>query len=47
MSDKLSIFYLKDSSLLFSHQVDFKLQSDEGDTATFIANGEWDLLGML
>ena len=26
-------------------QVDFKLQSEEGDTATFIENGEWALLG--
>jgi len=27
-------------------KVDFKLQSEEGDTATFIANGEWALLGV-
>jgi len=27
-------------------KVDFKLQSDEGDTTTFIPNGEWDLLGV-
>ena len=26
-------------------QVDFKLQSEEGDTATFIENGEWALIG--
>ena len=26
-------------------QVDFKLQSEEGDTATFIENGEWALMG--
>ena len=25
--------------------MDFKLQSEEGDIATFIENGEWDLLG--
>ena len=31
---------------IFSYfQVDFKLQSEEGDTATFIENGEWALLG--
>lgn len=28
-------------------KVDFQLQSEEGDTGTFIANGEWALLGML
>merc|ERR1719499_1998790 len=27
-------------------KVDFKLQSEEGDTATFIENGEWALLGV-
>ena len=27
-------------------KVDFQLQSEEGDTGTFIANGEWALLGM-
>ena len=27
-------------------QVDFQLKDDEGDTGTFIANGEWALLGM-
>ena len=26
-------------------KVDFQLQSEEGDTGTFIANGEWALLG--
>ena len=26
--------------------MDFKLLNEEGDTGTFIANGEWALLGM-
>ena len=26
-------------------QVDFQLQSDQGETSSFIANGEWALLG--
>ena len=30
----------------FLSQVDFQLKDDEGDTGTFIANGEWALLGM-
>lgn len=30
-----------------SFQVDFQLKDDEGDTGTFIANGEWALLGMV
>ena len=31
----------------FHNKVDFQLQSEEGDIGTFIANGEWALLGML
>ena len=27
--------------------MDFKLQNEEGDTATFIPNGEWALLGIV
>lgn len=30
----------------FHNKVDFQLQSEEGDIGTFIANGEWALLGM-
>ena len=32
--------------LIIKMKVDFQLQSEEGDTGTFIANGEWALLGM-
>ena len=34
------------SHIYFSFQVDFQLKDNEGDTGTFIANGEWALLGM-
>ena len=33
-------------NLIIKMKVDFQLQSEEGDTGTFIANGEWALLGM-
>ena len=30
---------------MFSPQLDFQLASEEGDTGSFIPNGEWALLG--
>ena len=30
---------------MFSRQLDFQLASEEGDTGSFIPNGEWALLG--
>ena len=34
------------TNIIIDMKVDFQLQSEEGDTGTFIANGEWALLGM-
>ena len=34
------------TNIIIDMKVDFQLQSEEGDIGTFIANGEWALLGM-
>ena len=38
--------YIFAMDIIIKMKVDFQLQTEEGDTSTFIANGEWALLGM-
>ena len=43
LRDFMCIFAM---NIIIKMKVDFQLQSEEGDIATFIANGEWALLGL-
>ena len=40
-----NVFSFTYKKLSWYYQVNFQLQNEEGDTGTFIANGEWALLG--